>query len=649
MNRQINKALRAETKIAWGITKDSGFSYDPQGFWLSLEKRMNDIPLTDNELANYMKAYVVCTILEINLKWPQKENEGKNSFQASIMSMVVADLMEFYEKDPQKYLFNYIKTLPTTDDEKRHLHRHIKGKARLQILSALKEVQAEERDPALKPKKVKKEKKDGIWMDTEKDEYLAPQSFSIDAKIKHDDGESGGFDLPDERYLASIELSETDYFILASQENSNFSKIEIQNEVQSFFTNFYLENRNQLKIITPYFTNISFFRIRTKDIWTTNKLVWKAIDVWNRLVKIDKRLELSDDDKGILYHFYLVICISAMKQKRDDSIITPSSSASQSIVISRPVADALYLLIVKTFLYFTSDIKKKVFSRVIDPPPVSDSDISKFSNAIKDKPRDLLKKSVKIPKNIFPPAPPVTAKLMSTVEQSIFSENFNLHELFESYEVFEYLTEKVKKAFETGELESEETADTTDLKAFLSENKIELDTIFNFLNPESQKEKQDYSYITQGTISAITTAIMSSFKKDGDSLYITLTNGESSLNTEKLAEASAFFLKTLIEKDFVVKRGDVSELAKSVVADVVNEIDVPFSIPIPSDSEYESFKSMIEMNGPIKVKVPFSTQGDQPFWEKEKVLDDKMVQLLEASIKEAINQADIGKAILKHL
>ena len=390
MDNKTFKALSTETKKFWGITKQTGFSYDPQGFWLSLEKRMNDLPLSDDELQNYMRAFIICTVLEINLKWPQKEKEGKNNFQESILSIVVADLMEFYERDPQKYLFNYITTIPTTDAEKRHLHRHIKGKARKQIFTALSEVQKEERDPALKPRKVKKVK-DDRWPDTSEDEYTKPESFSINAEIKHEDGESL-FELPDERYLADLEITDYDEVILAAQSselNSGYDKVELKIEVQNFFNDFYLNNRNQVNNIIPYFQNISFYRIRTKDIWTTNKLDWKTEEVWNLLNKIDQKLKLSQFEKGTLYHFYLIVCIVAMKNKDDKSVLSPTADGSQRILISKPIADILYILIVKTFLYFTFDLGKKVFSRVIDPPPVSDSDVKKFNSAIKDKPSSL--------------------------------------------------------------------------------------------------------------------------------------------------------------------------------------------------------------------------------------------------------------------
>ena len=669
MNEQITKAIRTDTKIAWGITEENGFSYDPEGFWLSLQKRMNAQPLSDSELSNYMRAYIICTILEINRRWPARGNEGKNDFQASILSIVVADLMEFYEKDPQRFLFNYIPKLPTTDAEKRHLHCHIKGKARLQIKTALDIVKDEERDPSLKPRKVKKQKRDGLWMDITDDEYTAPASFSADSTIQDEDGEST-FEIPDERYIAEIEISETDEVVLANQGNLNFSKGMIANEVKEFFNEFYLDNRTQLNNISPYFTNISFYNIRTKDIWTTNKLVWKAIDVWDRLVKIDQRLELTNTDKELLYHFYLVICVLAMKQKEEGAIVSPSTVASKRIVISKPIADVLYSLIVKTFLYFTYDLNVKVFSRVDNPPPVSESDISKFSNAIKDKPREVLKKK-NLPKNLFlTPEEAEEAKeearkkreealattnLSATsseiVNENIFSSDFNLHDLFESYEVFEYLTEKVKKAFKTGKLEEDDSVNVSDLKAFLSENRVEMETIFNFLNPMSQKDKEDkdYNYITQGAISAITTAIMSSFKKEEGKLQIVLTKDENSLDTEMLAEMTSDFLKSIIEKDFDIKRGDVSSEAASIVKAYLSDCDEPFKVSIPEGTEYDSFRTMVEMNGPIKVSVPFTTQDEAPIWSDEKVLDDKMVHIVDKSITDAMNQINIGKEILKHL
>ena len=258
-------------------------------------------------------------------------------------------------------------------------------------------------------------------------------------------------------------------------------------------------------------------------------------------------------------------------------------------------------------------------------------------------------KTTSIPKSLFLTPSSKSIMLSNTVEDDVFQENFNLHESFESYEVFEYLTNKVIRAFETGSLDVAEGASYEELKSFLYENKISLETIFTFLNPQSQKEKQDYNYIVQGAVSAITTSMMSFFKEEDDKLHITLTNDENSLNLEKLSEATADFLKEMIGKDFDIKRGDVSELAKTVIAKYQDESEKPFSVSIPEGTEFDSFRTMVEMNGTMKFAIPFSTQEESPLWSDEKVLDDKMVQIVDESIKTAINKMDIGKAILKNL
>ena len=656
MSDQMFNAIRANTINYWKIETLDDSAYDTIMFYKSFEKWRDGIPLDPEELDNWYRCFVVCTALVINKKWPEAEDkvvaeerddngnlieytgflrsEGPGRFQQDMLHEVVADLAEFYAEDPQGRLIDYFNSIPDTDAEKRHLHRHISWKARRLIASFM-------------------EKRDKNYFDL--------KNKSLDYDEKNKDGDSKGTlgdKVADDKYDKD-EIQDRDdleSFVLSL----GFQKSQITKETQDILNEYFLQTQADLKKTANQFKNLSIVGLNPQDIWKFKLYQWNTRLIWDILQKIDIGDLLKGGEKKDLYLFYLLVCVMQLYRQDNTAVL---HSDSQEVVIRKPFINILGVLIVKTFLYYATGLQQKVFSKVPVHPPEEYEDVKKFLTAIRYKPRDLLK-TIKLPSigTVAKPAPKpktapkpvkkVTALMgISQLEDSEVPESINLHELFESYEVFEELTQKIDYAFQHGTLDHffEESVDTTDLTAFLSENKIELDTIFNFLNPESQKDKQDYSYITQGAISAITTAIMSSFKKDGENLHITLTNGESSLNIDKLAEASASFLKEMIEKDFAVKRGEVSSLAKSVVAKVVNEIDVPFSIPIPSDSEYESFKSMIEMNGPIKVKVPFANQGDRPFWDEEKVLDDKMIQLLEASIKEAINKADIGKAILKCL
>lgn len=116
-----------------------------------------------------------------------------------------------------------------------------------------------------------------------------------------------------------------------------------------------------------------------------------------------------------------------------------------------------------------------------------------------------------------------------------------------------------------------------------------------------------------------------------------------------MAKIIADLIKEVIARDFSIKRGDVSALAREIIYRDFAVMDVPLSISIPEGAEFDSYRSMVEMNGALQITIPFATQGDKPLRDNEIVIDDKMVQIIDKSITDLINQANMGKAILKYL
>ena len=645
------KALRAKTIKQYKIEELSDAGYDPVLVYNAIVKKRDGEPLSEEENDNCYKCFAICTALAINKIWPEKDDsltnndkgfqrsEGVGRFQQDMLQEVSIGLAKGYYENPDGNFLSYIKKVPETKAEREHLHRHVSWKARNLIAD---------------------------FMDNRDRDYFNLDEKRLDYEEKSKDGESKstfGDKIIDNKYDTEDQFIRTDlddYVI-----SQHFNKSQIAKETQEILDNFFLRSQKELDFISSYFKNHMLVGLNPSDVWKFKLYEWDSVLLWDILKKIDIGELISSGEKKDLYLFYLMVCIFALYQKKQSAVMNPDLEHTQEVIIRKPFVNILAVLVIKTFLYYLDDLDKKVFSQVDDPPPREYMEAKKFLTAIKYKPRDLLKKTVKLPSISVPKPKPVATKpkaIKKTMNAAMFQSSddyefpktINIQELFESYDVFKELMDKIAYAFQNGTLEhlyedSNKTEAINKVKAFLSDNDIEISTIFNFLNPISQKEDQDYDYIIQGAISAITTGIMSQFKKEDGKLQIILTKDENSLNSDMLAKATAIFTKSMIEKDFDIKRGDVSALAYEALTDLQEETDNPFKVSIPEGSEYDSFRMMVDMNGPIKVAIPFSTQGDKPFWDDEKVLDDKMVQMVYKSITDKLNAAKIGKAIAKHL
>jgi hypothetical protein len=645
------KAISANTVKLYKIEDLSDAGYDPVMVYRAIEKKRDDKPLSEEENDNCYKCFAICTILAINKEWPEKDDslknkdkdfqrsEGIGGFQQDMLQEVSIGLAKAYYENPEGNFLSYIKKVPETKADREHLHRHVSWKARKLI---------------------------AVFMKNRDRDYFNLDEKRLDYEEKSKDGESKGIfgdKIIDDKYDTDDQFIRTDlddYVI-----SQHYKKSQIAKETQEILDNFFLKSQKELNFISSYFKNHMLVGLNPSDVWKFKLYEWDSVLLWDILQKIDIGELISSGEKKDLYLFYLMVCIFALYQKNQTVVMNPDLEHTQEVIIRKPYVNILAVLVIKTFLYYLNDLDKKVFSQVDDPPPTEYMEAKKFLNAIKYKPRDLLKKAVKLPPISVPKPKPVTTKpiamkktlnaiMFQATDDYEFPETLNIQDLFESYDVFKELTNKIAYSFEHGTLEHlYEDSDVTDaldnLKSFLSDNNIEISTIFNFLNPISQKESQDYDYIIQGAISAIATGIMSQFKKEDGKLQIILTKDENSLNSDMLAKATANFVKSMIERDFDIKSGDVSILAQGALNNFMKEVGTPFKVSIPKGSEYDSFRMMIDMNGPIKVAIPFTTQGDKPFWDDEKVLDDKMVQMVDKSITDKLNAAKIGKAILKQL
>lgn len=592
-------------------------SYSAAMFWDYIKIKSNDLPIPNSYTANFARAITICTIIAIDYRWKNERDSGRKEYQIDVLNKTVIDIAKYYEKNPQSF-FKRCPDRPKTQKDMEKVHSVIIGLAKRRIISMLRPILTEE-------KREEREHRVHFNDNSVNEDINQTIEEQIDNVSNHN-------------YIPEKEdLTELDREIISSDLDCSIITSESKNIISRYF----IENISQIESLLPFFNNKMLTNLNPSDLWKIKVFEWKAKNIYSYLEKIDNGEELDPNEKGSLYLFYLMICISAIHQKWQPNFITDGIS---TMIITKKYIPQLTVLVIKTFLHFTKKLEQNVFSHFVVPPPETKSEVTHFTNLIKDKPRNLLK-------TINTPIKVVPSKLSYMKAENMLSdlvpERFVLSEYFESYEVFEVLTNKINQAFIDGYLDIE--IDTSSLKAHLSDSKVELKTIFNFLNPMSQVEEQDYDYITKGALSAVTTGLMNCYKKTDGKLNITLTNNENSLNPETISKITKDLLEDVILKDYQVKKDEVSDLAKEIIFRDLAEQDIPLSVSIPEGTEYDSYRSMVEMNGSLQVQIPFVVQGKHPYWDDENVLDDKMVQMIDKSITNMINQANIGKEISKLL
>ncbi len=405
----------------WNITHLSYTAYNPEMFWETVGIKKLGLPVPPLFDSNYARAIAICTIQEINRKWPEPD-EGKSTYQRDVLNETVNDISKYYESC-SKVFFKKFPEKPVTKDERERLHRYIRGIARLRIESAPRPLYGEKR----------KDADNRVYLvDSENDRS---QEDMIDTALNY------GY------VLGRDELSDLDRHIIST----SLDEATITDESTDIISKYFLQNRPQVQSIVPYFQNKVLVGLIPQTLWTEVRVFeWKAAEVYSLLEDIDMGVPIAQNGKSYLYMFYLMVCIAALQQKWKTSVQAVSES---SMIIGRQHIPTLTTLVIKTFLHYTKDLEMNVFSHIEFPPPMTPNDVKEFGNLIKDKPRNLLK-SINVPlTSIHKSSKKVkTTKLMAAISDDVLPETFNLEEAFESYEVFEALTNNIVASFLEGKI-----------------------------------------------------------------------------------------------------------------------------------------------------------------------------------------------------
>ena len=409
---------------SWGITHLSYTAYDSEMFWETVGIMKLGLPVPPRFDSNYARAIAIAAIQEMNKKFSEDET-AYFGFQQDLLNRVVQDISKYYEEHPNAF-FAIVKNKPMTKAEKIRQHSAIRGLAKERIKSKLRPVTGQmKRD--MRYRKF-------LYDDT------ADQDESMTQEEKIEFGYAQHYAIKTE------DMTQFDEHIISAQ----LDQATITSESTDIISQFFLKNQDQIKSLIPYFQNKVLLGLNPKDLWKVKVFVWKASEVYEFLEKIDVGASLDPNEKGYLYMFYLMVCIAALHQKCQSFV---QAAGPVSMLIGRRHIPTLTELVIKTFLHFTKDLEKNVFSKFKFPPPVIPSDITSFGNVIKDKPRNLLK-TMKLAKPCTqqPAIAALTSKLMQFKDSEGLPVEFNIQDEFESYEVFASLTQNIMDSFIEGKI-----------------------------------------------------------------------------------------------------------------------------------------------------------------------------------------------------
>lgn len=600
----------------------------------------------------YFKCYLISVAKMINKKYKQPESKAGFGFQSEFLNEVTLKVKEYYEKDPQKNFFDEFPIPPETLKKDKSIQNWLIKTSEQRLINIhndwYKLVYREEGinyDKFLAArrqyKKDLKNYEDGFNFDSEKP--IEPEIEDFREEFTLETSSINALDTT--AYTESSfhydvrEFEDIEEFLIP---NSNTKLKDESEEISQLLNRFKLDNEARMRKLFERFDPYDISEVDVDGMWRINFVIIDTDRLWSIFSALDFGHTLTSEGKQFLLLQYTTIALSIIKNNIDFEIESQSSYKGSAILSTKEM-QLLATTIAQSFI----EINKNYKTLILD----------KFKNRTKSKDQSWKERLLLILHNVindkfqkqFTEYIKNETKMSIGVSDSIVSDiDLNIQDQFTNIETFSNFIQNIQYYFD-GKSITSSTSDTSSLKAYLSDTNIEIDTIFNFFNPMSQVEEQDFDYITKGALSAVTTGLMNCYKKADDKLVITLTNEENSLQTEVMAKITADFMKEVIAKDFSIKRRDVSALVREVIYRDLAEMDVPLTVSIPEGSEFDSYRSMVEMNGSLQVTIPFATQGDKPLWDNEIVIDDKMVQIIDKSITDMINQANMGKAILKYL
>jgi hypothetical protein len=409
---------------SWNITHLSYTAYDPEMFWETVGIKKLGLPVPPKFDSNYARAIAICTIQEIDRKWSEPD-EGKSTYQRDVLNETVKNVAKYYGKNPDSF-FRMCPKKPMTKALKERQHLVIRGMAKKRIKSA----------PGKLYREIEKDKRNRIYLNDNDESGKARTQEEMIEVAYH----NSNYDLD------RSEWTDLDTHIIST----SLDQATITDESIDIISQYFLNNPQQIQAIVPYFQNKVLVGLNPKNLWKVNVFEWKASEVYTLLENMDIGVPILPNEKGYLYMFYLMVCIAALQQKWKTSVQAISDA---SMIIGRQHIPTLTTLVIKTFLHFTKDLEKNVFSHFELPPPIKPSEITAFSNLIKDKPRNILK-SIPVPLASVPKPPKkkTVVKMVKNASGDSLPPVFNFAEAFESYEVFETLTNNIVASFMEGKI-----------------------------------------------------------------------------------------------------------------------------------------------------------------------------------------------------